>query len=371
MFYSSRMKLPPPDPSIRLRARGAASNPDGRFETLRHEIDPEAWSGFLPQPGDQRLLRTQVRIETPRSVLNHVSSPDLGFDRTINPYRGCEHGCVYCFARPGHSYLGMSPGLDFETKLIARPDAPRILECELARRGYRVAPVAIGTNTDPYQPIEHRYRIMREILQVLSDWNHPVSIVTRGTLIERDVDILSDMAARGLVHVGLSVTTLDAGLARRMEPRAPAPERRLAIIRALAGAGVPVRVMVAPVIPGLTDHEMESILKSAAEAGARAASWILLRLPHEVADLFSDWLERAEPLRARKVMNRLRQMHGGRDYDPRFGHRMRGQGVHADLLSRRFRIAVRRLGLDGDLPPLDCSRFCRPPRRGDQLSLFE
>jgi DNA repair photolyase len=319
---------------------------------------------------DERLLRTEVSVERPRSVINHVASPDLPFDRTINPYRGCEHGCTYCFARPGHSYLGLSPGLDFETKLIARPDAPALLARELARPKYRMNTIAIGTNTDPYQPIEKSWRVMRGLLTVLSDWNHPVGIVTKGTLIERDIDILADMARRNLVHVGVSVTTLDPALSRAMEPRVPPPARRLATIRRLADAGIPVRVMVSPIIPVLTEPEMEAILEAGARAGAGAASWILLRLPYEVAPLFRDWLARTCPGQAAHVLNRLRAMRGGADYDADWGKRMRGEGPFADLIARRFTVATRRLGLDRPLPPLDRTRFGPPPRPGDQLSLF-
>ena len=360
------MPLPPPDPFLRLRARGASSNPGGRFEPYARHPENDGWD--LPE--EERLARTEVSEERPRSVINPVTSPDLNFDRSINPYRGCEHGCAYCYARPSHAHLGLSAGLDFETRLVARPSAPDLLVRELGRKSYKVAPIALGTNTDPYQPIESRYRITRRILGVLSDWNHPATIVTRGALVERDVDLLADMAGRSLIQVGISVTTLDASLARRLEPRAPTPERRLAMIRTLASAGVPVRVMVAPVIPVLTEPELERILGAAAEAGAKAASWILLRLPHELADLFRDWLDRNEPDRAAHVMNRMREMRGGRDYDPEFGRRMRGKGVHAELIAHRFVVATRRMGLTRDLPDLDTSRFAPPPRPGDQLSLF-
>ncbi|WP_413875503.1 PA0069 family radical SAM protein [Albidovulum sp.] len=360
------MPLPPPDPFLRLRARGAATNDPGRFEPYRRQAESDGWD--LPE--EERLLRTEVSEERPRTVLNPVASPDLGFDRSVNPYRGCEHGCIYCFARPSHGYLGLSAGLDFETRLVARPAAPAVLAREIARKSYRCAPIAFGTNTDPYQPVEARYRIMRRILGLLSDWNHPLGIVTKGTLIERDLDILRDMAARNLVHVGISVTTLDAGLARRLEPRAPTPARRLATIAALARAGVPVRAMVAPLIPVLTDPELERILEAARDAGAAAASWILLRLPHEVAPLFRDWLDRHEPRRAAHVMARLAEMRGGRDYDAEWGTRMTGEGVHADLLARRFALAARRLGLATRLPPTDTTRFAPPPRPDDQLPLF-
>jgi len=363
------MTLPPADPRLRLAARGAASNGVGRFETHARLPENDGWD--LPE--DSRLLATEVALERPRSVISRNTSPDLPFDRSLNPYRGCEHGCIYCYARPSHGYLGLSAGLDFETRLIARPEAPSVLARELARRSYRPDVLAIGTNTDPYQPVEARLGVMRGVLTVLADWNHPVSIITRGTLITRDIDILAGMARRNLVHVGVSVTTLDAGLARRLEPRAPTPARRLAIIAALAAAGIPVRVMVAPVIPVLTEPELESILKAARDAGASAASWILLRLPHEVAPLWRDWLARHAPDQAAHVMNRLRAMRrGGADYDAEWGLRMRGEGPYADLIAQRFRLATRRLGLAVDLPPLDVSRFAPPATPGApvQLDLF-
>ena len=360
------MTLPPQDPSLRLRARGAAANPAGRFEPYGRAPEHDGWD----IPEEERLLRTELRVERPRSVITRNDSPDIPFDRSLNPYRGCEHGCIYCFARPSHGYLGLSAGLDFETRLVAKPTAPELLARELSRPSYRVAPLAIGTNTDPYQPVEAGQRIMRRLLEVLLEFNHPVAIVTKGALIGRDTDLLGEMAARGLVKVGISVTTLDAGLARSLEPRAPAPERRLAAIRQLAGAGVPVRVMAAPVIPVLTEHELERILAAGAEAGARAASWILLRLPFEVAPLFRDWLQRCRPGEAEHVMRRLRAMRGGKDYDSAWGRRMRGEGTEAELLSLRFRVAAKRLGLDAPLPELRCDLFRVPPRPGDQLSLF-
>ena len=366
MFYKSRMTLPPADPALRLRARAAAANPVGRFEPYARAVEPDGWD----MPEEERLARTEVALERPRSVLTRNTSPDIPFDRSLNPYRGCEHGCIYCFARPSHSYLGLSPGLDFETKLVARPTAPEVLARELSKPGYKVAPLAIGTNTDPYQPIEGKYRIMRQILEVLRDFRHPVAIVTKGALIERDIDILAEMASMGLAQVGISVTTLNAELCRKLEPRAPSPARRLAAIRALAAAGVPVRAMVAPVIPVLTDTEAEAILAAVQEAGAGAATWILLRLPHEVAPLFVDWLRRNVPGQAEHVMSRLRAMRGGRENDPRFGSRMKGEGVEAQLLSLRFRVAAKRLGLDGALPRLDCTAFRVPPRVGDQLEMF-
>jgi len=358
--------LPPRNPDEILKARGAAHRPAGRFEPYRLSREDDGWNS----PPDEMLLRTEVTAEVPRRIITRNASPDVPFDRSVNPYRGCEHGCIYCFARPTHAYLGLSPGLDFETRIIAKPDAPRLLEAEIGRSGYAVAPIAFGTNTDPYQPAEARLAIMRGCLQVLHDWNHPLSIVTRGRTILRDLDLIGAMATRGQVFVGISLTTLDAALARAMEPRAPAPATRLAMIRALTDAGVRVRVMLAPMIPALTDHEIESLLSAARRAGAATASMIPIRLPHEVAPLFRDWLDRHHPDRAAHVMSRIRAMRSGRDNDPRFGSRMRGEGPEADLLHQRFRFARRRLGYDRESLPLDCSRFAPPPRSGDQLALF-
>ncbi|MFD3189620.1 PA0069 family radical SAM protein [Sedimentitalea sp. HM32M-2] len=351
---------------VRRRGRGAASNDSGRFDLARV---PEA-DGWADAPDPHGVLRTEIRYERPRRLITYNRSPDLPFDRSINPYRGCEHGCVYCFARPTHAYLGLSPGLDFETRLVARPDAAAVLERELRARRYRVAPIAVGTNTDPYQPIETQHRIMRACLNVLARFHHPVAIVTKGALIERDIDILAPMAARGLVRVGVSLTTLNADLSRRMEPRAPAPERRLRCIRRLVRAGIPVRLMTSPIVPGLTDHEIEALLAAGAAAGADAASWIMLRLPREVSVLWQDWLAEHEPGRAAKVMARLREMHGGKDYDARWGHRMRGEGPYAKMLGQRFAAAARRLGLDRATAPLRCDLFAAPARSGDQLRLF-
>lgn len=353
-------------PELRLRGRGALANDSGRFEPLSRVVADDGWD--LPE--DERLLQTEVRQERPRSALSYNRSPDLPFDRSVNPYRGCEHGCIYCYARPSHAYLGLSPGLDFETRLIARPGIGAVLEKELGAKAYQVAPIALGTNTDPYQPIERDWRVMREVLEVLRDWQHPLAITTKGVMVERDLDILAPMAAAGLVRVGISITTLDAHLSRSMEPRVPLPERRLAAIRRLSDAGVPVRVMVSPVIPGLTDHELEPILAAAKAAGAVAASWILLRLPLEVAPLMQDWLETHVPGRAAKVLARIREAHGGRLYDPQFGRRMRGEGVFAELLAQRFQKAVAREGLSVPLPPLRCDLFQRPGKVGDQLALW-
>ncbi|MCI2393139.1 PA0069 family radical SAM protein [Aliiroseovarius sediminis] len=350
------------------RGRGAVTNAVGRFEPYARVGFDDGWHQDAP-----RASQTQVAIENPRSVITRNTSPDISFDRSINPYRGCEHGCIYCFARPSHAYLGYSAGLDFETRLIARPGAPDRLRQELSRPRYQVAPIAIGTNTDPYQPIEARYRVMRGVLEVLSQFRHPVTIVTivtKGTLIERDIDLLSDMAQAGLAHVGISLTTLDATVSRRMEPRVPSPNRRLQMIERLAGAGVPVRVMVAPVIPGLTDHELEAIMGAAKDAGAMSAGYILLRLPGEVAELFEEWLKEYFPNRAARVMGRMRGMRGGRDYNAEFGARMVGQGAFADLLRHRFAITRKRLGFPGHLPKLRGDLFAVPPKPGDQLTLF-
>ena len=350
----------------RRRARGAVSNHSGRFEpTQRIEVSDD-WDIQEERPA----FRTWVTLEEAKSVITRNTSPDIPFDRSINPYRGCEHGCIYCFARPTHAYLGFSPGLDFETRLIAKPNAPEILEKELRKRSYSVRPIAVGTNTDPYQPIEKTQRIMRGCLKVLRRFKHPVTIVTKGTLIERDLDILADMAAQGLVQVGVSVTSLDVRTSRLMEPRAPVPERRLALIERLSNAGIPVRLMMAPVVPGLTDHEVERILGAGAQAGAKAASWIILRLPLEVSDLFQEWLSAHFPDRKARVMGHVRDMHGGRDYDPEWGKRMRGEGEYAQMIAHRVALAMRRNRLSKDLPPLRNDLFEVPLAQGDQMSLF-
>ncbi|MEM9320072.1 MAG: PA0069 family radical SAM protein [Pseudomonadota bacterium] len=348
--------------NTRLKARAARSNTSGRFERYAWEAEHDAWQSADDLPP----VRTEVSHERARKIITKNKSPDVPFDRSINPYRGCEHGCIYCFARPSHAYLGLSPGLDFETKLIARPDAAQVLEAELRKPSYKPEVIAIGTNTDAYQPIERDLLIMRGILEVLQVFRHPVGIVTKGTLVERDVDILSEMSDAGLARVGISVTTLDRDLARRMEPRVPSPARRLATIERLATAGISVRVMVSPIIPGLTDPELEAILRAARDAGASGASMITLRLPLEVASLWRDWLAEHYPARINRVMSKLREMHGGQDYRAEWGKRMQGEGVYAQLLQDRFRRAVRQLGLSVQLPPLRTDLF----QRGDQLSLF-
>lgn len=348
------------------RARGAALNMAGRFERLEHVAVDDGWHHDEPVAP----IRTEVAIERPRSIIARNQSPDVPFDRSVNPYRGCEHGCIYCFARPTHSFLGLSPGLDFETRLTAKPDAARVLAVELSRPGYRPAPIAIGTNTDPYQPIEKRYAIMHRILGVLSDFRHPVHVLTKGALIERDADILGAMGAAGLATAGLTVTTLDRGLARAMEPRAAAPERRLATLRRLAAAGCPTRVSIGPVIPGLNDHEIEALLAAAAETGVTGAGYVVLRLPREVGPLFKAWLEEHYPDRAKRVMGLVREMHGGRDYDPAWGRRMKGEGVVAELIGRRFAAACARLGLNRGLKPLRTDLFRVPTIGPEQLALF-
>lgn len=350
----------------RIKGRAAGSNHAGRFE--RHVVAAvdDGWARDEELP----VLRTQTRIEVLRRMITYNRSPDLPFDRSINPYRGCEHGCVYCFARPSHAYLGLSPGLDFETQLIARPDAPDVLRKELAAKNYAVAPIAIGTNTDPYQPIEKEHEIMRACLEVLARAGHPVAIVTKGSLIERDIDILQDMARRGLVRVGISVTTLDARLSRLMEPRAPAPARRLQVIRRLAEAAIPVRIMASPLIPALTDPELEAILAAGRDAGARHASWIMLRLPAEVSPLVQEWLAQHYPDRAERIMSRLREMHGGKSYDSQWHRRMRGEGPYAQIIAQRFDLAVKRLGLGGKAQAMRCDLFRAPVLPGAQMSLF-
>ncbi|MEM9765495.1 MAG: PA0069 family radical SAM protein [Pseudomonadota bacterium] len=348
----------------RRRGRGAALNIPSRYDRQVSVPVDDGWEAEEPLGP----LATEVSVDRSRSVLTRNSSPDVPFDRSVNPYRGCEHGCIYCFARPSHAQLGMSPGLDFETRLVAKPDAPALLAKALRRKGYKVAPIAIGTNTDPYQPIERRYRVMRGVLEVLERFGHPVTVTTKGAGITDDLDLLARMGRRGLANVTISLTTLDPKLSRSLEPRAAAPGRRLAAIRALALAGVPVRVNLSPLIPGLTDHELEQLAEAAAAAGAEAANYTMLRLPLEVSPLFKDWLARERPERAKRVMALVREMHGGKDYDAAWGRRLKGEGVHARLIARRFALACRRYGL-GPSQPLRTDLFAPPLERGDQLSL--
>ncbi len=348
------------------RGRGAALNMPGRFERRQREGFDDGWE----TPDDLPPLKTTVQEEKARTIITRNSSPDISFDRSINPYRGCEHGCIYCFARPSHAFMGLSPGLDFETRLFAKPNAAELLERELARPGYQVRTIAIGTNTDPYQPIERRYKLMREILTVLETYNHPVAIVTKSALVLRDADILSRMAEKGLAKVALSITSLDKDLVRTLEPRASAPHRRLAALKGLAEAGIPASVMMAPVIPALTDSEIEALLEAAAEHGATEAGYILLRLPLEVSELFRDWLLRNRPDRYRHVMNILRSMRGGKDYDAEWGQRMRGLGPYAQQIGQRFSLACKRLGLNQRRKKLNTELFTPPQVGGVQLSLF-
>ncbi|MCD2180696.1 PA0069 family radical SAM protein [Rhizobium sp. GN54] len=350
----------------RRRGRGAGMNFSGRFEQQVRERFDDGWQTLEELPP----FKTEVQVEKPRSIITRNESPDIPFDRSVNPYRGCEHGCIYCFARPTHAFMGLSAGLDFEARLFAKPDAPKLLERELSKPGYKPRVIAIGTNTDPYQPIEKEWRIMRQILEILETANHPVSIVTKSALIMRDIDILARMARKGLAWVGLSVTTLDRKLARSMEPRAATPPRRLEAMRALSEAGVPVSIMVAPIIPGLNDHEIEKILDSGKAAGAQEASYVLLRLPLEVSPLFRDWLLREYPDRYRHVMSLVRSMRGGKDYDAEFGKRMKGAGPYAWQIARRFELASKRLGLVRTRRNLSADLFVPPSGSGVQLSLL-
>ena len=352
------------------KGRGAVTNPSGRFEKTRVEPFDDGWGdGASGEPLPS--LRTTLTPDAARQVIARNSSPDVPFDRSINPYRCCEHGCVYCFARPTHSYLGLSPGLDFETKLFFKADAARLLAEELRAPGYRCEVIALGANTDPYQPVERTRRVTRQILEVLSAHDHQVGIVTKSNLVVRDIDILEQMARRNLAQVSISVTTLDRALARTMEPRAPTPERRLLAMRALSEAGIPTCVLAAPVIPALNDSELEAILEAAADAGAASAGYVLLRLPLELKDLFTEWLEAHVPLRAKHVLNAIRETRDGALYASGFGERMRGTGPYAELIAQRFEKACRRLRLNRRSVSLDCSRFRCPPRAGDQLDLFD
>jgi DNA repair photolyase len=350
----------------RRRGRGSVSNASGRYEPLARVAFDDGWQGLEDLPP----FKTSVTADSTRKIITRNDSPDISFDRSINPYRGCEHGCVYCFARPTHAYLGLSPGLDFESKLFMKPNAPELLERELSAPGYVPKMIAIGTNTDPYQPIERRYKIMRRILEVLDAAGHPVGIVTKSALVLRDLDVLARMAKRDLVKVAISVTTLDPKLARTMEPRATTPPRRLDALRQLVKAGVPTAAMVAPVIPALTDEEVERILDAVAAAGVRHAGYVLLRLPLEVRDLFREWLIANFPDRYRHVFKLIRDMRGGKDYDSTFGQRQTGTGPIAWMIGRRFEVACEKLGFNKDKRRITTEHF-RPPRPGaKQLDLF-
>jgi DNA repair photolyase len=349
----------------RARGRAAGINPSGRYEPVSRHVFDDGWESLEELPP----FKTEVQVERPRTIITRNSSPDISFDRSVNPYRGCEHGCVYCFARPTHAYMGLSPGLDFEARLFAKPDAARLLDKELSKEGYTPRTIAIGTNTDPYQPIEKQYRIMREILEVLEARGHPVGIVTKSALVTRDIDILARMAERGLAKVALSVTTMDRRLARTMEPRAATPTKRLETIRQLADAGIPTSVLVAPIIPGLNDQELERILDSARAAGAREAGYVVLRLPLEVAPIFKDWLLRNYPDRYRHVMSLIRSMRDGKDYDAEWGKRMKGAGPYAWQIGRRFEIAAKKLGLNTQRLSLRTDQFVAG-KHSEQLMLL-
>ena len=350
----------------RRRGRGAETNISGRYEPLVREAFDDEWRSREELPP----IRTEVQVERARKIITRNNSPDISFDRSINPYRGCEHGCAYCFARPTHANMGLSPGLDFETKLFAKPDAAKLLERELAEPGYTPRTIAIGTNTDPYQPIERQWKIMRQILEVLSEANHPVGVVTKSALVVRDIDILASMAERGLAKVALSLTTLDRRLARAMEPRAATPAKRLETMDKLAAAGIPVTVMTAPIIPALNDMELERLLEAGHEAGAREAGYVLLRLPLEVSPIFREWLLANYPDRAAHVMSVMQQMRGGKDYESEWGVRQRGRGPYAWMIGRRFELAAKRLGLNTERSKLRTDLFSPPVPVGGQMKLI-
>lgn len=352
-----------------VKGRGSGSNTQSRFLAAtkdRSEAEPPP----LDEDDGEAPLATEVREHKAKSIISRNDSPDIGFDQSINPYLGCEHGCIYCYARPTHAYIGLSPGRDFESKLFAKTNAAEVLRKELNRPSYEPSVIALGANTDPYQPIERKLGITRAVLEVLQEFRAPVSITTKGSAITRDIDILSAMAAQGLARVNISLATMDADIARKMDPRAPSPKRRLEVVKALADAGIPVAIFTSPVIPALTDVDLERILQSAAEAGARYASYVMLRLPLEVRDLFVEWLEAHFPLRAQHVMSLVAQSHNGRDYNSTFGQRMRGTGVHADMVAQRFKIATRRYGMNQDRLTLDTSQFSRQRDSHQQQSLF-
>jgi DNA repair photolyase len=359
------------DEKLKLHLRGASSFVQGRFETAVREGFDDGWTSEEREASE---LQTQVTIERARSILSHNDSPDIGFDRSINPYRGCEHGCIYCYARPSHAYLELSPGLDFETKLFAKTNAAEVLREALAKPGYRPSPIALGANTDCYQPIERKYRITRQVLEVLAQCNHPVTLVTKSALVERDLDLLKDLASKNLVKVFVSIGTLDRELARKLEPRAASPQRRLDVLRSLSANNIPCGVMVAALIPALNDKTMEHVLEAAAAAGAQEAAYVIMRLPNELKELFKEWLAKHYPQRAEHVISIVHQMRGGRDNDPRFGTRMTGTGNFAELIEKRFDLACRRFKLNGHAgarrrPELDCSRFT-PPVLGGQMKLI-
>lgn len=354
-----------------IKNRGAISNPTGRYEDNRREDFDDGWD-HVEDEEFISTLRTTVLIDSAKTVITRNKSPDLGFEQSINPYRGCEHGCIYCYARPSHGYMNLSSGLDFETKIFYKPDAAKVLETELCKPSYICKTIMFGANTDPYQPLERKLKTSRSILEVLNRFNHPVSVITKNSMIERDIDILSDMAQRNLARVALSITSLSNDLKNIMEPRTSAPKARIAVVRKLAEAGIPVSVMVAPIIPMINDFELEKILEAIKDAGAEHVGYVLIRLPHEVKDLFKEWLEKHFPDRASHVMSIIKQMRGGKEYDATFGKRFRGEGEFANLLETRFTIACKRLGLNQkSYPALDKTKFKAPRQFSPQLDLFE
>jgi DNA repair photolyase len=373
-FYRMSMSdfdlAPSPEiPDRPIKGRGAVGNVAHRFSTENRKAIDDGW-----EPSAPPLPQTRLLIDGAKSIISQNDSPDLGFDQSLNPYRGCEHGCIYCYARPTHAWLGLSPGLDFETQIFAKPDAPRLLREELAKPGYICSTIALGTATDAYQPFERQQKVTRAVLEVMRETRHPVSVVTKSSLIVRDTDIWADLSKQNLAHVAVSLTTLNGPLARQLEPRASAPHARLEAMEKLAAAGIPVSVFIAPLIPGINDHELEKLLGSARDHGARSASYTILRLPHEVASLFRDWLSWHAPEKAARVMSVLYDLRGQRTNDPNFGSRMTGLGHFADLLRQRFELACRRLDLSRDWPRLDTTRFVAPSIEDGsetrQLSLF-
>jgi DNA repair photolyase len=348
------------------RGRGSRSNPSHRFDTYIKDYVDDGWESLADLPP----LKTEVFVETPKTIITRNQSPDISFDRSINPYRGCEHGCTYCYARPAHAYMGLSPGLDFESKLFIKPNAAALLREEFTATNYVPATIALGANTDPYQPIEKQYRITRQLIEVMSEFKHPFGIVTKNAMVVRDIDLLQPLAEQGLVKVALSVTTLDGKLARAMEPRASISSKRLAAIELLAKAGIPTVVMMGPIIPGLNDHEIENILTAARNAGAREARYTMLRLPFEVRGIFKDWLEKAYPDRYARVMSQIRETRGGKETASQFGERMTGSGPVAWLIGRRFQLACQKLGLNTSRLKLRNDLFQVPPKVGEQMQLF-
>ena len=353
-----------------IKGRGSTGYLPGRFEVSVTSAIDDGWQGGEEEEFASVLPRTQVREELARSIISRNNSPDIGFSQSVNPYRGCEHGCSYCFARPSHAYLGLSPGLDFETRIFAKTNAPEVLRRELAKPGYQVSPIALGINTDAYQPVERKLQLTRRLIEVFAETRHPFTLITKNALVTRDLDLLAPLARQNLVRVHFSVTSLDNRLSAALEPRASAPHSRLRAIAAMREAGVPVGVMVAPVIPWVNDSELEAVLEAVHAAGADSAGYVLLRLPHEVGPLFRDWLQTHVPDRAAHVMSTIQQLRGGKDYDPAFGTRMRGQGVYADLLQRRFALALKRIGFPPRPRGLDHSLFVPPRPPSPQGELF-